>query len=106
MTNPTPPTRMDLCRANFGVGDTYHNPKYRPDHAVADYAQARAEAGDDAHHRWRAIRDTVPATYFVCADRADGIVTFPCTGSAHRDGLEVLCSCECHQAAWTAEVPG
>ena len=34
--------------------------------------------------------------HFNCADKTDPS-TWPCTGSEHRlDGVEVICSCECH----------
>lgn len=89
----------DLCHANYGVGDTYPNPKYDPEHAVENARAAHIDAilstDPDAHRR--AIRDTAPAMYFTCAANADGLAVYPCTGSAHRDGLHVVCSCECHR---------
>jgi hypothetical protein len=35
--------------------------------------------------------------YFTCADRADGIHCFPCTGSKHIEGFEIRCTCSCHK---------
>lgn len=87
---------FDLCHANYGVGDTYRNPEYDPFTAVEDYSRRRAEAGDDPALRRRAIQDTAPALYFTCASKANGATVFPCTGSAHRDGLCIVCSCSCH----------
>ncbi len=34
---------------------------------------------------------------FTCADKADQIDTWPCTGGEHRNGVAIVCSCECHQ---------
>lgn len=87
----------DLCRRTFGVGDTYPNKDYCPNTAPEDYRRLRAEAGDDPDARRRAIQLTAPALYFTCASEANGITVFPCTGSTHRDGLHVVCSCGCHR---------
>lgn len=86
----------DLCHANFGVGDTYPNRDYHPFTAPEDYRRLRAEAGDDVAAQRQAIQATAPALYFTCALQANGITIFPCTGSAHRGGLHIRCSCECH----------
>ena len=89
--------QADLCHANFGIGDTYPNRKYNPDTAVEDYRRLRAAAGDDDEARRRAIQDTAPALYFTCASESNGVTVFPCTGSAHKDGVVVTCSCACHR---------
>lgn len=38
---------------------------------------------------------------FTCQEKADDETTFACTGSEHRDGLEIVCTCECHDKAVT-----
>lgn len=88
--------RFDLCHANYGVGDTYRNAEYNPFTAVEDYCRLRFEAGQDPMLRRRAIQRTAPALYFTCASESNGVTVFPCTGSAHKSGVRVICSCSCH----------
>lgn len=98
MTDPAALTdEMDLCHENFGNGDSYPNAEYSPNCAVDQYKRLREEAGDDPVLRRQAIQRTAPAMYFVCAERADGITSFPCTGSRHRFGRHTICTCECHR---------
>jgi hypothetical protein len=89
--------RLDLCHENYGVGDTYPNAEYSPNCAHEVYQRLREQAGNDPVLQRRAIQRTAPALYFVCADRADGITSFPCTGSRHRFGVHTVCSCDCHR---------
>lgn len=41
--------------------------------------------------------------WFTCADLADGLATFPCTGSKHVSNVVVICSCKCHLVPRAAE---
>jgi hypothetical protein len=88
--------RIDLCHAGGNQGLT-------PDcYPREDYA-VNVDPNVDGHHpadgtRWQPI----PATYFVCASEADGIAFFPCTGSKHVSGIEIICSCSCHMVAVTS----
>jgi len=34
---------------------------------------------------------------FTCASKCDNELTWACTGSEHRAGLEIICTCPCHQ---------
>lgn len=79
LTQPTTataaaPGRLNLCAANFGSGDTYPNDK--------------PVAGIDF---------IPPFLFFTCSDRADGVISFPCTGSKHLGAQRIVCSCECHE---------
>lgn len=88
--------RENLCEGLYGTGDIYPNKDYNPYFAVEDYKKLLVEAGDDPDKKRRAIQKTAPATYYTCASKADGITTFPCTGSKHKEGAHILCSCDCH----------
>jgi hypothetical protein len=87
----------NLCHGLYGTGDIYPNKDYNPYTSSDDYKRLREEAGDDLIKRAQAIQKTAPAVYFTCSEKADNITTFPCTGSKHKDGKYIVCSCKCHQ---------
>lgn len=85
----------DLCHAHYGItGDQYPNPDYAPGGSLR---RGLDEAGDDEDKRRQAYRECTPVTSFTCAAKADGLTSFPCTGSKHLGPSTVIaCSCPCH----------
>ena len=51
---------------------------------------------------WEKTGGRIPGNYYTCADQANGLNIFPCTGSEHRGGVLIICICPCHNATAAA----